>query len=167
MAPWWFFPRVGGGSSSDRRHHSSSGSSYRPGYARSSSSTYSRSSSYYKRRPRDGYINGLVDKLRHFLRELWYYLRRNPVKVFFLVVMPLISGGALAAFAGQFGVKLPGFLSGKGARSMGEGLGGRSGGGYYGSKGYGGGAENLMSSLGGGMGAGGLGTLMGMAKAFL
>ena len=111
MAPWWFFPRVGG-SSSDRRHHSSSGSSYRPGYARSSSSTYSRSSSYYKRRPRDGYINGLVDKLRHFLRELWYYLRRNPVKVFFLVIMPLISGGALAAFAGQFGVKLPGFLSG-------------------------------------------------------
>jgi hypothetical protein len=108
-----------------------------------------------------------VYKFKHFLRELWYYLRRNPIKVFFLVVMPLISGGALAAFAGQFGVRLPGFLSGKGARGVGDSFGGKSSSGYYGSKGYGGAAENLMGSLGGGMGGGSLGTLMGLAKAFL
>ena len=41
-------------------------------------------------------IERLIYKLKHFLRELWYYLRRNPTKVFFLVIMPLISGGALA-----------------------------------------------------------------------
>jgi hypothetical protein len=153
--PWWFFPRP-----SSSRHNSSS-SSYRPSYARSSSSSYSRSSSYYKRRPRDGYIERLVSKFKHLLRELWYYLRRNPIKVFFLVVMPLVSGGALAAFAGQFGVKLPGFLSGRGARSVGEGFGGGKGG-------FGG--EGLMEGLGamGGMGGmGGAGALMGLAKAFL
>jgi hypothetical protein len=105
-----------------------------------------------------------VHKFKHLIRELWYYLRRNPIKVFFFVIMPLISGGALAAFAKQFGVRLPSFLSGKASREVGGG-----GGGYYGSKGYGG-AEGLMegmSSMGGMGGAGGLGTLMGLAKAFM
>jgi hypothetical protein len=113
------------------------------------------SSSYYKRRPRDGYIERLIYKLKHFLRELWYYLRRNPTKVFFLVIMPLISGGALAAFARQFGIRLPDFLSGKHAREV------RESGGYYGSRGYGGG-EGM-----GGLNSGGLGALMSVAKAFL
>lgn len=87
--------------------------------------------------------------------------------MFFLVVMPLISGGALAAFASQFGIRLPAFLSGKGARGMG----GRGGGEYYGSKGYGhGGAEDLLGSAGGLgslLGGGGVGNLMGVAKMFL
>jgi hypothetical protein len=148
----------------------SSSSKYRPGYARSSSShgsSYSRSSSYYKRRPRDGYVNGLIHKFKHLLRELYYYLRKNPVKVFFLVIMPLISGGALAAVARQFGVKLPDFLSGKGAKEMGGAYDG-----YYGSKGYGhgesssglGGLGDMMGAVGGG---GSIGTVMSLAKAFL
>jgi len=155
---WWFFPRSS--SSSSSKHH-------KPGYARSSSgfSSYSRSStSHYKRRPRDGYVDRLVHKFKHLIRELWYYLRRNPIKVFFLVIMPLISGGALAAFAKQFGIRLPAFLSGKHAKGMGE------SGGYYGSKGYGGGAEDLLGSAGGLgslLGGGGVGNLMGVAKMFL
>jgi hypothetical protein len=146
----WFFTRS-----------SSHNSSHRPSYARSSSSIgsgfFSRggggSSSHYKRRPRDGYVSRLFRKLKHFLRELMYYARRNPVKLFMFVVMPLVSGGALAAVAKQFGVRLPDFLNGKsGAGGRGGGSGG--GGGYYGSKGYGGGTE-------------GIGNLMSMAKMFL
>jgi len=164
MAAWWLFPRT---SSSSGRHHSTSSN---PGYARSSSSSYSRSgSSHYKRRPRDGYVERLVYKFKHLLRELWYYLRRNPIKVFFFVIMPLISGGALAAFARQFGVKLPGFLSGKGSRDINQSFGG----GYYGSKGYGG--DEGLGGLGGGLsgiagmmgGGGSVSTLMGLAKNFL
>jgi hypothetical protein len=102
-----------------------------------------------------------VHKFKHLLRELWYYLRRNPIKVFFFVIMPLISGGALAAFAKQFGVRLPSFLSGRATREFGGG-----GGGYYGSKGYGG-AESLMEGMGGMGGSGSLSTLMGLAKAFM
>jgi hypothetical protein len=141
-------------------------SHHRPSISRASSS-FSRSASYYKRRPRDGYIERLVHKFKHLLRELWYYARRNPVKIFFLVIMPLVSGGALAAFARQFGVKLPAMLSGKGGREMG-------GGGYYGSKGYGeemsgmgglGKLGSLAGSMGGGMG--GVGSLMSVAKAFM
>lgn len=152
-------------SSSSRHGHSSSS---RPGYARSSGghSTSSRSSSYYKRRPRDGYIARLVHKLKHLFRELIYYARKNPAKVIFLLI-PLISGGVLAGIARQFGIKLPSFLQGKGAGGR---HGARGGGGYYGSQGY-----NEHESSGGGMGAlGGLGALAGsagglmsVAKAFM
>jgi hypothetical protein len=114
-----------------------------------------------------------VHKFKHLLRELWYYLRRNPVKVFFLVIMPLVSGGALAAVASQFGVKLPGFLSGRNAKGMSEALGG---GGYYGSKGYGGshGSSGGLGDMAGGLGGlasmaggGNIGTLMNLAKMFV
>lgn len=78
--------------------------------------------------------------------------------------MPLISGGVLAGFARQFGIRLPGFLMGNAARA--------GAGGYYGSAGYG--AEGLSEGLGGlgkmamGMsGAGGLGSLMSIAKNFM
>jgi hypothetical protein len=159
---------------SSSRHHSSSRSSNRPSYARSSSSHgssgfwtrphgTSSSSSYYRRRPRDGYIARLIEKFRHLLRELWYYIRRNPAKVFFLVVMPLVSGGALAGMARQFGVKLPDMLQGRGGGSD---FAKEMGGSYYGSKGYG----REGSSRGGGGGGGGgdsLSTLMNVAKAFL
>jgi hypothetical protein len=139
----WPFTR----SSSSRHHRPSS----------NAGSSWSRSSSYYKRRPRDGYIERLIHKLKHFLRELWYYMRRNPTKVFFLVIMPLISGGALAAFARQFGIRLPEFLSGKHSREV------RESGGYYGSRGYG---QNEGMGVGG-LNSGGLGALMSVAKAFL
>lgn len=152
-------------SSSSSRHSHGHGhsSSSRPGYARSSHSTSSRSSSYSKVRPRDGYIARLVHKLKHLFRELIYYARKNPAKIIFLLI-PLISGGVLAGIARQLGIKLPSFLQGK---SGGGGHGARGGGGYYGSKGY-----NEHESGGGGMGglgalAGSAGGLMSVAKAFL
>jgi len=153
-------------SSSNRRSSSS-----RPAYSRAgserSSASHSRSSSYYKRRPRDGYISRLVYKLKHLIHQLWYYARKNPIKIFFLVIMPLISGGVLAGIARQFGIRLPSFLQGKGGRGAGGGSGG-----YYGSHGYEGGhgmggAMGGLSGLSGLASGGNMGSLMSVAKAFL
>ena len=94
------------------------------------------SSSYYKRRPRDGYISRLLQTLRRYLRRLMDYARRNPIKVILLVVMPLVTGGALNGLLRGMGVSVPSVLSrfGDGGR-RGGGLPGGGGGG--GSEGFG------------------------------
>ena len=151
-------------------HRSSSHGTYfaRPSAPRSNSSFFSRSggsSSYYKRRPRDGYINYLVYKLKRLVLDLYYYARRHPVKAFFAVVVPLISaGGALHGLLKQFGIRLPAGFAGLdgGSRSYG-------GGGYYGSSGYGGSGYGSGYERGGGGGfdMGTVGSLIGIAKAFM
>lgn len=108
-------------------------SSYRPGYASSSYSSSSRhhsSTSRYKRSPRDNYMQHLYKKLQHFLREIWRYAQRHPYKVFFMIIMPLVSGGVLHKLARQFGVNLPQMGNQPQHR-------GSTAGGYYGSQGYG------------------------------
>ncbi|RMZ74014.1 prenylated rab acceptor 1 [Pyrenophora seminiperda CCB06] len=118
-----------------------SSSSYRPGYASSSYSSSSRhhsSTSRYKRSPRDSYMQHLYKKLQHFLREIWRYAQRHPYKVFFMVIMPLVSGGVLHKLARQFGVNLPETGAGQTARpGRYAGSSHNNGGGYYGSQGYG------------------------------
>lgn len=164
----------GGHTSRSRGHspaRSTSHSAYtRPSYARSTSSFFGNtsnsrgifnsggSSSYYKRRPRDGYITYLMHKLQRMVKELWVYARRHPMKAFFAVIVPLLSaGGAIHGLLRQFGVRVP--MMDGGARQM------RGGGSYYGSSGYGG------RSGGGGGGGGGwmenAGSLMSIAKAFM
>jgi hypothetical protein len=161
-------------STSPRRSSSYAGSSY------SSTSRHHASTSRYKRSPRDGYLQHLYAKLRHFLREVWRYAQRHPYKVFFMVIMPLVSGGVLHKLARQFGVNLP-EMGGAGTRGGYSG-GGHSGG-YYGSEGYGesrggggGGFGGIdMQTLAGGIGtaqslAGGissLASLAGMASKFM
>ncbi|KAG4414437.1 hypothetical protein IFR04_012400, partial [Cadophora malorum] len=76
----------GGG---DHRHNSSRSSFF--GF----NNTHRSSSSFYKRSPRSGYLNRIYHKLRRLLRDLVYYMKKHPMKVFILVVMPLITGGAL------------------------------------------------------------------------
>jgi hypothetical protein len=89
------------------------------------------------------------------IKELWAYARKNPMKAFFAVVVPLLSaGGAVHGLLKQFGVKIP--LVDGGSR--------RGGGGYYGSSGYGG------DSFGGGEGGGWMnqaGSLISVAKMFM
>ena len=70
------------------------------------------SSSYYRRRPRDGYIRRLIHQLKRILRDLYGYARRHPIKVFMLVVMPLVTGGALHNVLRQFGIRLPSAMFG-------------------------------------------------------
>ena len=78
------------------------------------------------------------------IRHLYEYARRHPTRVF-LMVLPLITGGALAGILKQFGIRLPPSLSrmmsglGEGRRSYG---GGSARG--YGDGGGGGGVESVM-----------------------
>jgi hypothetical protein len=114
-----FFGGAGGNHSSSRGFFSSTGSG---------------GSSHYKRRPRDGYISYLVHRLQRLLRELWQYFRRHPVKAFFAVIVPLISaGGAVGGLLKAMGFRIP-----PGVSSVFGGSTNRGGGGYYGSRGYGG-----------------------------
>lgn len=46
-------------------------------------------------------------KLKRLLRDLVYWAKRHPVKVFMLVILPLITGGALTALLARFGLRLP------------------------------------------------------------
>ncbi|PSN60372.1 hypothetical protein BS50DRAFT_506465 [Corynespora cassiicola Philippines] len=154
---------------------SSSSRSSRPGYARSyagstySSRTHHSSTSRYARRPREGYLEYLQRQLRQLWRTVVQYAKRHPYKVFFMVIMPLISGGVLHKLARQFGVELPGGPpQGQGSR------GGYGGGGYYGSEGYGMGGVGEKKGGGGGVdlqsiagGIGGLASLAKMAQTFL
>lgn len=124
-------------------HHSSSRHSY-----------YSSS----RARPRAGYINRMYNKLRRFLRDLYYYARRHPVKVFMLVIMPLLTGGALHKLLAQFGIRLPpGLLKAFGGPPGGYPKGYRSGGEYqrYSVRGEGSGIGNSVEGL------------MGLAKIFM
>lgn len=114
-------------------------------------------------------------QLRRLLRDLMYYMKRHPMKVFMLVIMPLITGGALTGLLQKFGIRLPGGVERMlGIPSTGA---GRHGGGSY----YGSGGSHLGRDAGGdlqwerskvtGEGMRGLmegaGGLMSMAKMFM
>ncbi|RYP00457.1 hypothetical protein DL763_000809 [Monosporascus cannonballus] len=69
------------------------------------------SSSYYKRaQPRSGFVARAYRKLKRLLRDLVYWAKRHPVKVFLLVIMPLVTGGALTALLARVGLRLPPFI---------------------------------------------------------
>ncbi|KAJ8070087.1 hypothetical protein OCU04_000482 [Sclerotinia nivalis] len=134
----------------------------------------SRSTSHYKRSPRPNYLKSIYAKLRQLLRDLIYYMKRHPFKVFMLVIMPLITGGALAGLLKKFGVRLPGGLEkmiggGKGRRGAGSASFGNGGNGSYeyersSVKGSGG-AMAKLGMLTGGMD--GVGEAMKLAKLFI
>lgn len=103
---------------------------------------------------------------RRLFRDLMYYLKKNPFKVFMLVIMPLITGGLLTGLLAKFGIRLP-----AGVERMIAKLGGRSGS-------YGGRREGLhfeqdsydgpLSGLGHmAAGVGGIGTALSVAKMFM
>ena len=62
------------------------------------------SKSLQKRRPRDGYISQLIYKIKRLIRDLYRYARRHPARVAMLL-LPLITGGALAGILKQFGIR--------------------------------------------------------------
>ena len=155
--------------SPSRRKSSSHNNPYyasRPSASRSASSFFSlgggggSSRGYSSRaRPRSGFMA----RIRKFIRDLYSYMRRNPIKVFMLVIMPLITGGALTKILGQFGVRLPAGLQ--------QFAGGGRGQDRFYSRGgardfEGGSSLPGMSGGFGGMGSA-LGTVAGIAKNFL
>lgn len=104
------------------------------------------STSHYRRSPRPNFLTRAYKQLKRLLRDLVYYAKRHPLKVFTLVVLPLITGGFLTALLARFGLRLPPSLErmlGLGARAMG-------GGGGLGSIGLMGEAVRMASGMGGG-----------------
>ncbi|KEF63081.1 uncharacterized protein A1O9_01057 [Exophiala aquamarina CBS 119918] len=152
--------------SPSRRSHAGGYYASRPSYSRSASSFFSlgggsrssRNGGHSSRaRPRSGFIN----RIRHFLRQIYEYMRRHPVKVFFLVIMPLITGGALTKILAQFGVRLPRGLENLagGQRNQAERFYARGG-----ARDFPGGSA--LPGMGGGMGES-IGSLMSIAKMFM
>jgi len=69
------------------------------------------SSSFYRRRPRKGYIQRIFSQVKRLLRELYLYIRHHPAKVLVPVFMALVSGGVFHALARSLGVGLPKWAS--------------------------------------------------------
>ncbi len=90
---------------------------------------FGRRSSYYKRSPRSGYLKRIYSQLRRLIRDLIYYMKKHPVKVFMLVIMPLITGGALTGLLAKFGIRLPGGIERMFGKAGGMGIGRGSDGG--------------------------------------
>ncbi|MCJ1251536.1 hypothetical protein MMC30_008771 [Trapelia coarctata] len=142
------------------RPHSPSGRA--PSPTRSTTSTsrsyffsrpHTSSTSKYKRGPRDGYIARLVHTIKRLLRDLIRYAKENPMKMFTLVVLPLITGGALTKLLSSVGIRLPAGLAAL-AGGMGRGGGG-------------GGMVDALGGIAGGVGGGGVQTALGIAKMFM
>ncbi|KAI1365693.1 hypothetical protein F5Y08DRAFT_170451 [Xylaria arbuscula] len=98
-----------GDDSNYSKHNASQKSFFNLGNSstRSFFSTGGRSPSYYKRSPRANFMTRAYKKLKRLLRDLVYWAKRHPFKVFMLIIMPLITGGALTALLARFGLRLP------------------------------------------------------------
>ncbi|TFB06376.1 hypothetical protein CCMA1212_001682 [Trichoderma ghanense] len=97
-----------GGGGGHRRSTGSRSSFFGVGGNHSRSSFFGNSRpSYYKRSPREGFVQRCIKQLKRLLRDLQHYAKRHPWKVFFLVILPLVTGGALTALLARFGLRIP------------------------------------------------------------
>ena len=114
--------------------HRSSESKPQYYFSRPAASSH-RGSSYYgssRAQPRPGLVANAMRKIRRLLRRLYDYARRHPMKLFMLVIMPLITGGALADVLRRMGIRLPRALESMVPGMSGGGRSGRySGGGGF------------------------------------
>ncbi|KAJ9310974.1 hypothetical protein DTO271D3_8762 [Paecilomyces variotii] len=78
---------------------------------RSTGSFFSSSSSR-RARPRSGFIQRLIQSIKRLFRDIYHYARRNPIKVFLLVIVPLLTSGVLAKLFGLVGIRVPSSLAG-------------------------------------------------------
>ena len=84
-----------------------SSSRYSSRHSPSRYSSHQYSTSRYRRRPRDGYFERILYKTKGYIRNFYNYARRHPARVFMLVVMPLITSGALTILLKKLGIRLP------------------------------------------------------------
>ncbi|KAG5995530.1 hypothetical protein E4U43_003015 [Claviceps pusilla] len=76
-------------------------------HSRSSFFNFGNRSSYYKRSPRHNFLQKTYKRLKRLLRDLVHYAKRHPWKVFFLVIMPLVTTGVLSSLLARFGLRIP------------------------------------------------------------
>lgn len=81
----------------------------------------------------------MISQIKRHLSRLYDYARRHPVKLL-MMILPLLTGGALAGVLAKFGIRLPAGLN----QMVGGGKGGRQGG--FGGSEFGGmgGVDGLM-----------------------
>lgn len=63
----------------------------------------------------------VIHYVRKLLRDLYDYARRHPVKVFMMVIVPLITSGVLQRLLRMIGVPLPRKIFGGGGHGHGHG----------------------------------------------
>ncbi|KAL1972402.1 hypothetical protein VTN31DRAFT_6816 [Thermomyces dupontii] len=74
---------------------------------RSSASIFSSSSSSRRARPRSGFVQRIISRIRRLLRDIYRYARKHPIKTFLLVIVPLITAGILPRLLAAAGIRLP------------------------------------------------------------
>ncbi|KAJ5585299.1 uncharacterized protein N7459_005099 [Penicillium hispanicum] len=114
-------------STNHSRHSAPSIFSIGRGGGRSSPSVFSSFSSSSRRaRPREGFVQRMVRAIKRLFRDIYRYAREHPIKVFLLVILPLLTSGVLPKLLAMIGLRLPhGIASAlgggaSGARGMGE-----------------------------------------------
>ncbi|EEH10568.1 conserved hypothetical protein [Histoplasma capsulatum G186AR] len=90
------------------------------------------SSSSRRAKPRSGFVARVVRSIRRLFRHIVRYARSHPLKVFFMVIMPLITGGVLQKLLSVVGIRLPPSLGGGHSGGFKTGNGGGAGGGGLG-----------------------------------
>ncbi|EKV08547.1 oxidase [Penicillium digitatum] len=95
--------------------------------ARSNPSVFSSFSSSSRRaRPRDGFVQRMLRDIKRLFRDIYRWARRNPVKVFMLVILPLLTSGVLPKLLAMIGIRLPrAVTSALGGAAKSNGRGGR------------------------------------------
>ncbi|CAI7673584.1 unnamed protein product [Penicillium viridicatum] len=96
---------------------------------RSSPSVFSSFSSSSRRaRPRQGFVQRMLRDIKRLFRDIYRWARRNPMKVFMMVIVPLLTSGVLPKLLAMIGIRLPHAVTsalGGAAKSSGAGGGGR------------------------------------------
>lgn len=49
----------------------------------------------------------MIRDIKRLFRDIYKYARRNPVKVFMMVIVPLLTSGVLPKLLGMIGIRLP------------------------------------------------------------
>ncbi|KXG45361.1 uncharacterized protein PGRI_042740 [Penicillium griseofulvum] len=75
---------------------------------RSSPSVFSSFSSSSRRaRPREGFVQRMLRDIKRLFRDIYRWARRNPMKVFMMVIVPLLTSGVLPKLLAMIGIRLP------------------------------------------------------------
>ncbi|KAJ5123408.1 hypothetical protein N7448_009505 [Penicillium atrosanguineum] len=101
------------------------------------------SSSSRRARPREGFVQRMIRSIKRLFRDIYRYARQHPMKVFMMVIVPLVTSGVLVKLLAMVGLRLPqGVLSALGG---GASHGARSGFGEPQGPGFSQGINGLMS----------------------
>lgn len=65
------------------------------------------SSSSRRARPREGFVQRMIHSIKKLFRDIYRYARKHPVKVFLLVILPLLTSGVLPKLLAMVGLRLP------------------------------------------------------------